>query len=188
MTYKLKTLLVAVIISASVIPYSVFAKSPELTVTSSDFKDGEALSIEQVFKGFGCEGGNTSPQLSWSGAPEGTNSYIVTAYDPDAPTGSGWWHWTVANTPAYVTSLSEGASKTDAMPKGSVEGRTDFGSNGFGGACPPEGDEAHRYVFTVYAMPEASYGIDENDSGALVGFYAHGNALATGKITAQYAR
>lgn len=188
MTTKLKILLVAVVISASAISYSVFAKSPELTVTSSDFKEGETLSIEHVFKGFGCDGGNLSPQLSWSGAPEGTNSYIVTAYDPDAPTGSGWWHWTVFNIPASVTSLDGGIGKTATLPEGAIEGKTDFASNGFGGACPPEGDEAHHYIFTVFAMPDATYPLDASAPGAKVGFYANANALAKGQLTGKYAR
>ena len=188
MTNKLKLYSVALMISVSMQSYSVFAEDAELTVTSSGFKEGDMLSIEHVYKGFGCDGTNLSPQLSWSGAPEDTKSYIVTAYDPDAPTDSGWWHWTVVNIPASVTSISEGVSKTDAMPKGAVEGRTDFGTNGFGGACPPEGTKAHSYIFTVYAMPNATYALDENASGALVSFYAHGNALAKGQITAKYAR
>ena len=188
MINKLKVLVATLALSISMQSYPVVAQDGGLTVTSKDFKEGETLSIEHVYKGFGCEGGNLSPQLSWSGAPKDTKSYIITAYDPDAPTGSGWWHWTVVNIPASLTSLNEGISKTDAMPKGAVEGRTDYGSNGFGGACPPEGAKAHRYIVTVYAMPEAKYDSDENASGALVGFYANGNALAKGQIAAKYGR
>ncbi len=188
MKNSLKLFLTAIVLSASALSYSVMAKSPELTVTSSDFKEGEALSVDHVYQGFGCEGGNLSPQLSWSGAPEGTKSYIVTAYDPDAPTGSGWWHWTAFNIPASVTSLDGGIGKIAKLPEGAIEGKTDYASNGFGGACPPKGDEAHRYIFTVYAMPDATLPIDANAPGAMVGFFANNQSLAKGQITAKYAR
>ncbi|AOY84131.1 YbhB/YbcL family Raf kinase inhibitor-like protein [Moorena producens JHB] len=188
MTNKIKIFLVAVLLSISALSSSVLAESAELTVTSDSFKEGDMLSLDHVYKGFGCEGGNLSPQLSWSGAPEGTNSYIVTAYDPDAPTGSGWWHWTVFNIPASVTSLAEGIGQKAELPEGAVEGKTDFASNGFGGACPPEGDEAHRYIFSVYAMPDETLPLDVNAPGAMVGFFANGQALAKGQITAKYSR
>ncbi|HEX8660715.1 MAG TPA: YbhB/YbcL family Raf kinase inhibitor-like protein, partial [Brevundimonas sp.] len=113
------------------------------TLTSTGFADGGALPDAQVYAK-----GNRSPQLSWSGAPEGTKSFAVTCYDPDAPTGSGFWHWTVANIPADVTELTEGGP----VPAGAVEGRTDFGEPGFGGAAPPQGHGPHRYIFTVFAV------------------------------------
>jgi Raf kinase inhibitor-like YbhB/YbcL family protein len=159
----------------------------EMTLTSPDFAEGGTLPEAQVLNGFGCAGGNTSPALEWSGVPEGTKSFVLTVYDPDAPTGSGWWHWTVANIPAQVTSLAAGASPA-GLPEGAVEGRTDFGAPGFGGACPPEGAAPHRYVFTLFAMPEATLPLDGNASGALVGFYANGMALATATLTATYGR
>ena len=169
-----------------------FACAPNLALaqmrlTSSDLVDGGTLPADQVFNGFGCSGANLSPALAWSGAPEGTKSFILTAYDPDAPTGSGWWHWTVANIPAGVTALAEGASPA-AMPAGAVEGRTDFGTPGFGGACPPEGAAPHRYVFTVFAMPEAALPLDANASGAMVGFYATAMALDKALLTVTYGR
>ncbi len=159
----------------------------EMTLTSPDFADGGPLPAAQVFNAMGCTGGNLSPALNWSGAPEGTKSFVLTAYDPDAPTGSGWWHWTVANIPADVTGLPAGASAT-ALPEGAVEGRTDFGAPGFGGACPPEGAAPHRYVFTVYAMPEATLPLDGNASGAMFGFYANAMALEHAVLTATYGR
>ena len=168
---------------------SAVAAQAEMRITSADFSEGGTLKTAQVFKGFGCEGGNTSPQLSWNGAPEGTQSFAVTAFDPDAPTGSGWWHWTVFNIPVSVTNLAEGAGSVgDALPKGAVQGRTDFGAPGFGGACPPPGDAAHHYIFTVYALKVASLPIDENASGAMVGFMARSRALAQATITALYGR
>lgn len=159
----------------------------ELVLTSSDFTDGGTLPEAQVLNGFGCSGANTSPALAWSGAPEGTKSFVLTAYDPDAPTGSGWWHWTVANIPVEVTGLPAGASSA-ALPKGAVEGRTDFGTPGFGGACPPDGAPPHRYVFTLYAIPEATLPLDANASGAMVGFYANAMALESATLTATYGR
>lgn len=111
-------------------------------LTSTDVKDGR-FAPAQIFSGFGCTGGNVSPQLSWRGAPAGTKSFVVTVYDPDAPTGSGFWHWLVINLPASVTSLSTGASRTAALPAGALETRTDFGPPGYGGPCPPAGDPPH---------------------------------------------
>lgn len=159
----------------------------EMVLTSPDFTDGGPLPAAQVFNGFGCEGPNTAPALAWTGAPEGTRSFILTLYDPDAPTGSGWWHWTVANIPAAVTSLPAGVT-ADTLPQGAVEGRTDFGAPGFGGACPPEGAAPHRYVFTLYALPEVTLPLDANASGALVGFYARAMALEQATLTATYGR
>ena len=159
----------------------------EMTLTSPDFADGAALPAAQVFNAMGCTGGNLSPALDWSGAPEGTKSFILTAYDPDAPTGSGWWHWTVANIPADVTGLAAGASAT-ALPTGAVEGRTDFGAPGFGGACPPEGAAPHRYIFRIYAMPEAALPLDGSASGAMFGYYANAMALDHAELTATYGR
>ena len=159
----------------------------EMTLTSPDFADGGSLPEAQILNGFGCTGANLSPALDWSGLPEGTKSLILTVYDPDAPTGSGWWHWTVANIPADVARLAEGASPNN-LPAGAIEGRTDFGAPGFGGACPPEGGAAHPYVFTLYAIPEAVLPIDANSSGAMVGFYANAMALERATLTVTFGR
>lgn len=175
------------LIPAIVLCLTGFPALAEMTLTSPDFAEGAALPDAQVFSGFGCSGGNTSPALDWSGAPEGTKSFVLTVFDPDAPTGSGWWHWTVANIPADVTGLPAGASP-DGLPEGAVEGRTDFGAPGFGGACPPAGAAAHRYVFTLYAMPEASLPLDANASGAMFGFFANSMALDKAVLTATYGR
>ncbi|HBZ6107262.1 TPA: Raf kinase inhibitor-like protein YbcL, partial [Escherichia coli] len=140
------------------------------------------------FSGFGCEGGNTSPSLTWSGAPEGTKSFAVTVYDPDAPTGSGWWHWTVANIPATVTYLPADAGRRDGtkLPTGAVQGRNDFGYAGFGGACPPKGDKPHHYQFKVWALKTDKIPVDSNSSGALVGYMLNANKIATAEITPVY--
>ncbi len=150
------------------------------TVTSTGFTDGGALPDAQV-----QAKGNRSPQLSWSGAPEGTKSFAVTCYDPDAPTGSGFWHWTVANIPADVTELAEGASP-DGLPQGAVEGRTDFGEPGFGGAAPPPGHGPHRYIFTVFAVDTERLDVTPENSGAVFGFNLHFHTLAKASITSVY--
>jgi len=148
-------------------------------VTSPDFHDGDYLALDHVLSasyGFGCAGGNVSPGLSWEGAPAGTKSFAVTCYDPDAPTGSGFWHWVVVNIPAGVTSLASGASGAD-MPAGSLETRTDYGKAGYGGPCPPEGDHPHRYLFTVHAVGAESLPVEVDTSAAVIGFQLHFNTL-----------
>ena len=150
------------------------------TVTSKDITDGGVLPDAQV-----QAKGNRSPHLSWSGAPEGTKSYAITCYDPDAPTGSGFWHWTVANIPADVTELAEGAS-SDGLPRGAVEGRTDFGEPGFGGAAPPPGHGPHRYIFTVFAVDTERLDVTPENSGAVFGFNLHFHTLAKASITGVY--
>ncbi|MFC7378552.1 YbhB/YbcL family Raf kinase inhibitor-like protein [Brevundimonas sp. GCM10030266] len=150
------------------------------TLTSNDITDGGVLPDAQV-----QAKGNTSPHLKWSGAPEGTKSYAVTCYDPDAPTGSGFWHWTVANIPADVTELKTGASSAD-LPAGAVEGRTDYGPAGFGGAAPPPGHGPHRYIFTVFAVDTEKLDVTPDNSGAVFGFNLHFHTLAKATITATY--
>ena len=152
------------------------------TLTSTDLTDGGALGQDQVYSG-----GNRSPQLSWSGAPDGTKSFAVTCYDPDAPTGSGSWHWTVANIPADVTELVAGAGSPGGdLPKGAIQGRTDFGQPGFGGAAPPAGHGPHRYIFTVFAVDVESLDVNADNSGAVYGFNLHFHTLAKASITATY--
>jgi Raf kinase inhibitor-like YbhB/YbcL family protein len=153
-----------------------------LTLSSPDIQEGGVLKAQQVFQGFGCEGGNTAPALNWSGAPEGTQSYAITAYDPDAPTGSGWWHWFAFDIPAQTTSLPAGG----AVPDGAVELDNDYGTKGFGGACPPEG-EVHRYVFTVHALG-TKLELDPTVSNALAGYMVNANSLESASITAVYTR
>ena len=130
------------------------AVAQSMALTSPDMAEGATIANEQVFKGFGCTGGNVSAGLSWSGAPEGTKSFAVTDYDPDAPTGSGWWHWVVFNLPASTTSLPEDAGDPakKLLPEGAIQSRTDFGAPGYGGPCPPPGDKPHHYHITVFAL------------------------------------
>jgi Raf kinase inhibitor-like YbhB/YbcL family protein len=173
--------------------FMLLAASPSFaagfSVKSTSWQDGQTMNDAYVFNGFGCTGGNISPQISWSGAPEGTKSFAVTVYDPDAPTGSGWWHWTVFNMPADVTQLEQGASLDPAkLPAGAIQGRTDFGKSGYGGACPPKGDKPHRYILTVYALKTDKIDLKEDASGALVGYYLDQNLLAKASLTVNYGR
>ncbi|MDA8172879.1 MAG: YbhB/YbcL family Raf kinase inhibitor-like protein [Nitrospiraceae bacterium] len=148
------------------------------------------LTIAQVFNGFGCAGENISPLLKWSNAPKGAKSFAVTVYDMDAPTGSGWWHWVIFNIPANVNELKEDAGNIgkNLAPRGSVQGMTDFGRPGFGGACPPAGDKAHRYIFTVYALNVAELGLDAKTPPAMVGFFLHQDAIAKASVISYYKR
>ena len=164
------------------------ARPAGFRVTSPTFRG--TLPSQHVYKGFGCDGGNVSPAVSWSGAPAGTKSFAVTIYDPDAPSGSGWWHWTVFDIPPTATNLAAGAGNPEGkgLPAGAMQGRTDFGSNGFGGACPPPGDRPHRYILTVYALKTGRLPLDASAPGAMVGYYLNANVLAKARIVAHYGR
>ncbi|NNN06655.1 MAG: kinase inhibitor [Elusimicrobia bacterium] len=177
------------LLSSIFLVVSVCAGAAGFKLTSTDMSQGKTMSAQQVFKGFGCDGGNVSPQLSWSGAPAGTKSFAITAYDPDAPTGSGWWHWTVVNLPASTAGLPRGAGDAGGkLPAGAVQGRTDYGQSGYGGPCPPAGDKPHHYQFTVWALKVETLPLDGNSSGALVGFMLNANVLAKARLTARYGR
>jgi Raf kinase inhibitor-like YbhB/YbcL family protein len=136
--------------------------------------------------GFGCAGKNLSPALSWSGAPDGTGCYAVTCFDPDAPTGSGFWHWVVINLPATVNSLPAGAS--GSLPDGAIELRNDAGNRGYAGPCPPEGDHPHRYVFTVHAVGMDALPLDGDASCAVAGFYLNFNTLEKASLMGLFKR
>lgn len=165
----------------------IFAAS--FTLESEQIKNGSTLPESMVYQGFGCDGDNISPQLSWKNPPAGTKSYAITVYDPDAPTGTGWWHWTVFNIPNEVNSLPTNASASeDLLPANSVQGYTDFGSSEYGGACPPVGDEPHRYIFTVYALDVESLPADESTTGAKLTFLIKDRVLAQANITAKFDR
>ena len=160
-------------------------------ITSTSFKDGDYLPKDFILSadfGFGCAGGNKSPHLKWSDAPAGTKSFAVTCYDPDAPTGSGFWHWLVVNIPPDVTELALGAgSKGGALPQGALQTRTDYGFAGYGGPCPPEGDHPHRYLFTVYAVNDI-LGVKDDTPAAQIGFNLHFKTLAKTSIMGLFKR
>jgi len=178
------------VLLAGLVLAAASAHAAGFTLSSPTVKPGSTLTSAQVFNGFGCSGKNTSPALTWSGAPAGTKSFALTVYDPDAPTGSGWWHWVVYNIPASATELPEGAGGTDGkgLPAGAAQGRTDFGSAGFGGACPPKGDKPHRYIFTVHALKTDKIEVPADASAALVGFMLNANRLAKASFEARYGR
>jgi Raf kinase inhibitor-like YbhB/YbcL family protein len=158
------------------------------TLKSADL--GGQATMQQVYDGFGCTGANTSPQLAWSNPPDGTKSYAVTMYDPDAPTGSGWWHWVVFDLPGSIMTLPTGAGtngKTD-LPTGAVQSITDFGTAGYGGPCPPPGHGAHQYIITVYALDLEKLGLDAKASAPMVGFNLHQHTLAKASLVFYYGR
>lgn len=175
------------------LPLSVFLSGSALAdtfkLTSTDISQGKFMSNAQEFRGFGCSGSNLSPQLSWTGAPKGTEAFAVLAYDPDAPTGSGWWHWQVVNISKDVTTLAAGAGdpNKNTTPAGSINIKNDYGVTGFGGACPPQGHGVHHYQFTVYALSK-KLDLPGDASGALTGYMVRANSLASSTIEALYKR
>ncbi|HSD36966.1 MAG TPA: YbhB/YbcL family Raf kinase inhibitor-like protein [Rhodocyclaceae bacterium] len=166
------------------------AHASGFTLSSPDIKAGSTIAKRFEFNGFGCSGENKSPALKWSGAPKDAKSFAVTVYDPDAPTGSGWWHWMVINIPASVTELAAGAGapNSTALPAGAVQSRIDYGVNGWGGVCPPQGDKPHRYIFTVHALKVDKLDVPADATAALTGFMINGNSLGKASFTAKYGR
>ena len=147
-------------------PYELLPVVGSFEVTSSDVAAGAPMDPR-----FSYEGGNISPALRWSGAPEGTASYVVTCFDSDAPTPSGFWHWGVANLPASVAELATGAGAADAaLPAGAYSLRNDYGESFYGGPMPPAGDRAHRYYFVVHAVDVADLGVGQGASFAYLSF------------------
>ncbi len=189
MLQKLLMSAAAVVVAASLQSSAGAAAAKKFTVTSTDMANGKMMSADQVLNGFGCMGGNNSPEVKWDNAPANTKSYAVTLYDPDAPTGSGWWHWVAVDIPASVHELPKGAGKgAGNLTVGGRQTRTDFGQPGYGGPCPPMGDKPHRYVLTVYALDTDKLDVPNDASGAFVGFNLHGHTLAKAAITARYGR
>ena len=166
------------------------AAGKEFKLTSPDVHQGKSITMAQVFNGMGCTGQNISPALAWSDAPAGTKSFAITVYDPDAPTGSGWWHWVVYNIPAATTSLPAGAgdASKNLLPAGAVQGNTDFGAPGYGGPCPPPGSKVHHYQFTVFALKVEKLDLPAGATAAYVGFNLRANMIAKAELTALYKR
>lgn len=170
-------------------PHEFLPEVPSFTVTSTDIAEGKTLDEKHRSGAFGVPGGeDLSPALSWSGAPEGTLSYAVTCYDPDAPTGSGFWHWAVADIPATVTELPTGAGTPDSadLPDSAVTLANDGGMRGFIGAAPPPGHGEHRYYFTVHAVDVESLELPDGASPAFLGFNLFSHTLARATVTAVF--
>jgi Raf kinase inhibitor-like YbhB/YbcL family protein len=166
------------------------AHAADFVVSSKDIDPAGALPQTFVYQGFGCSGDNRSPELHWRGAPAATQSFALTVYDPDAPTGSGWWHWVVVNLPADTQSLPQGAGDTagTGLPEGALQIRTDFGAPGYGGPCPPPGDTPHRYIVTVYALKVPHLDLNADVSAAMAGFMIKANAIAQTQFEFRYGR
>jgi len=165
-------------------PHDLLPAAPSFSVESDDVQDGQPMDAKHAHPSAGGE--NVSPHLSWSGFPEETKSFAVTCFDPDAPTGSGFWHWVLFNIPGDVTTLATAAS-SDGLPEGATEARNDYGALGYGGAAPPPGDGDHRYVFTVFAVGTEALELDDSASPAYVGFNLTFNTLARAAIRPTYA-
>jgi Raf kinase inhibitor-like YbhB/YbcL family protein len=161
----------------------------KFTLVSPDIGKDNPMSLDQVFNGFGCTGKNLSPALFWSGAPAGTKSFAILVHDPDAPTGSGFWHWIVYNIPADVTSIpaEAGDVKKKGMPAGVVQGRTDYGTYGYGGPCPPPG-KPHHYHFRIFALKVPKLDVPADATAALIGFNVNANKLAEADLVGLYGR
>lgn len=168
---------------------SLSSTSQNTFTLSSNTLGGNATALEE-FNGFGCTGKNQSPQLSWSNAPEGTKSFAITMYDPDAPTGSGWWHWVVFDIPADINQLHTNAGdlKSSLMPEKAIQSMTNYGQAGYGGPCPPEGHGIHTYIITVHALKVDSLGLQQETNPAIVGYYIWNNTIAKASLVSYYKR
>ncbi len=177
------TLTIAVLL---LLASTAFAQT--FTLRSGD--TGGQFTKKQEFNGFGCTGENISPQLSWANAPEGTKSFAITVFDPDAPTGSGWWHWVMFDLPANTTELlaNAGNPAKNIAPKGAIQSPTSFGAGGFGGACPPVGHGLHQYIFTIHALKTEKLGLDATANPSVVGYYLWQNTIAKASIVMYYQR
>ncbi|MFU8854773.1 YbhB/YbcL family Raf kinase inhibitor-like protein [Micromonospora sp. SL1-18] len=163
-------------------PYELLPMVPSFTLTSDDVRNGEPMDARHAHGSTG--GGNVSPQLSWSDFPNETKGFVVTCFDPDAPTGSGFWHWVLVNVPASVTELVSGVKESDLGGAFSV--RNDYGDTGYGGAAPPSGDRPHRYVFAVHALDVDRLDVGPGASPAYVGFNLAFHTLARAVIRPTY--
>ena len=183
----MKTLIFSLVLACT----ALAASAAEFRLGSPDIAPGGAIANKFVYKGFGCSGDNISPSLSWSGAPASTKSFALLVHDADAPTGgAGWWHWVVYNIPASATKIAQGAGTADGagLPAGSVQGRTDFGSPGWGGPCPPVGHGKHHYRFTLHALKVEKLEIPDGATAALIGYVVNDNSIATARLLGLYGR
>jgi Raf kinase inhibitor-like YbhB/YbcL family protein len=183
-THKMKHTLIAITIYLGLSVQGAFA----FELASNDLTKDGRITNQHVANAFGCTGDNLSPHLVWKNPPKGTKSYAITVYDPDAPTGSGWWHWLVWNIPVTVSSLPTGVGHEILLAQGASEGQTDIGTAGYFGVCPPKGDKSHRYQFKVFALKVERLELPENPMPALVGFMLKANSLGSANLTARLSR
>lgn len=172
------------------LPHEFLPPVHDLTVTSDDIVDGKPLPNAHLANIMGLTGDNLSPHLRWADAPPDTKSFAVTCFDPDAPTGSGFWHWVVFDIPSSVDELARGAGSgsMEGLPAGARHTRNDMGIPGYIGGAPPPGHGEHRYVFAVHALSVPSLGLDESATPAYAGFNLTFNTLARGTLTPVFAR
>lgn len=177
-------------LASALLGASTLIHAADFQLSSPDIKAASLIDKRFEFNGFGCSGENKSPALQWRGAPAGTKSFAITVYDPDAPTGSGWWHWSVVNLPANVTALpaDAGAIGGAKLPPGASHVRIDYGFAGWGGTCPPPGDKPHRYIFTVHALKIDKLDLPADATAALAGYMINANSLGKASFTAKYGR
>lgn len=166
-------------------PYELLPQVPSFTLSSNDISDGEPM--PDLFAHDSVGGANRSPHLAWSGFPSGTKGFVVSCFDPDAPTPSGFWHWTLANLPVSVTELAQGAGDADNDTDATFSVRNDYGAKGYGGAAPPAGDRAHRYFFVVHAIDVERLEVTPEVTPAVVAFNLAFHTLARAIITPTYA-
>jgi Raf kinase inhibitor-like YbhB/YbcL family protein len=165
-------------------PYDVLPARPAFTLTSTDIADGQPMDVRFAHHGVG--GQSLSPHLAWSGFPVETLGFVVTCFDPDAPTGSGFWHWALVGLPADTVELPTGAGAAATLASGAFHVRNDYGQHQYGGPWPPTGDITHRYVFTVHALASADLGLTPETTPAQVGFTLAFHTLARGVLRASY--
>jgi Raf kinase inhibitor-like YbhB/YbcL family protein len=187
---RLKKLTLLILLLLSFTSVRVGAIATQFELSSPQLSEGGTLPQSMVYRGFGCNGQNLSPELSWTGEPTKTKSYAITMFDPDAPTGLGWQHWLVFNLPKHIHTISEGAGDTAAnrLPSDSQQGYTDFGSNGYGGACPPIGNTPHRYILTIYALDIERLPTGAETTGAKLAFLMRGHILGKAELIGRYGR
>ena len=166
--------------------FCITLNAQTFTLKSSEL--GGQATGNQVFNGFGCKGKNLSPQLFWENPPAGTKSYAVTMYDENAPTGSGWWHWIIFDIDSNYLSLKSGAGDVtmQTAPAGSVQSKTDFGSQGYGGPCPTPGSGFHKYTITIYALDTKKLGLGADSAPPLVGFYLSQHVIEKASLIFYY--
>jgi Raf kinase inhibitor-like YbhB/YbcL family protein len=178
------------ILLITIVLFTITVASAQKTFTLTSSTIGGQGTVVQEFNGFGCTGENKSPQLSWTNAPANTQSYAITMYDPNAPTGSGWWHWVVFDIPTTITNLAENAGSIAAnmLPPQVQQGVTSYGKPGYGGPCPPIGHGLHQYIITVHALKVPTLGLNALANPETVGYYLWNNTIAKASLVFYYQR